>query len=422
MKFKLFLGFVHCVSMFPTTFSTIPWPRSFVDMSMVLEFFSVDLFAVFGFAECTFATGFYQQFMFSFWLLPATHGLLRSFRTGVLRLRLALPTARHVHNRELAHAALHHPVPRGLLALHGRGDENLPALQVPERPGVWYLAADYRMRCFDAQWYFHAAFAGSPSRCTSSAFPPHLHHSPAEPPLPLRDHVPQRTCCGATPRSSACLGTVYADYTEPNYYFDLVDLGRRLLLTGGLILVGEQSNTQIFLGALLCLCWLVLVLVRRPYQAFWDNVMSGLLSFQLMLIILCGRALEIHKMRADQGSDDDLYERELFGVLLVAFSLLVIAVALCVVVLLIPCVRDRLVRCWARRCGKKDGGGGGGGGGGQGCGSGAEGLPKSTPRRSRMERAPRTRRAPRFSRSHSRSTPTPSGRRARARRDAGSLT
>ena len=92
MKLKLFLGFVQCASFFPTTFSSIPWPEGYLNIARWLEIFSADFFSAFGFAECTFATGFYQQFMFSFWLLPAAlvctvlpYGILRLVRIAELR-------------------------------------------------------------------------------------------------------------------------------------------------------------------------------------------------------------------------------------------------------------------------------------------------------------------------------------------------
>ena len=36
-------------------------------------------------------------------------------------------------------------------------------------------------------------------------------------------------------------GSIYMHYADDCYYYDLVDLFRRLLLTGGLIMVGEDS-------------------------------------------------------------------------------------------------------------------------------------------------------------------------------------
>ena len=140
--------------------------------------------------------------------------------------------------------------------------------------------------------------------------------------------------------------------TEDNFYFDLVDLGRRLLLTGGLILVGEKSNTQIFLGALLCFIWLMLVTVRRPYEAYWDNVLSIVLSSQLVLIMLCGMALEMNRLTPTKAADP--YEKTSFGVLMVAFSIVIIMSSISAIIITIPCLRDRLVVVYMKRCSKTD--------------------------------------------------------------------
>ena len=140
--------------------------------------------------------------------------------------------------------------------------------------------------------------------------------------------------------------------TEDNFYFDLVDLARRLLLTGGLILIGEQSNTQIFLGALLCVIWLMLVTVRRPYEAYWDNVLSIVLSLQLVLIMLCGMALEMNRLTPKKAADP--YERNAFGALMVAFSIVIVSTSIVAIIITIPCLRDRLVEKYVEKFGGEE--------------------------------------------------------------------
>ena len=53
-------------------------------------------------------------------------------------------------------------------------------------------------------------------------------------------------------------GSIYANYTTECYYYDILDLFRRLLLTGGLIMMGEESVAQVFLGIIVCACWMSL--------------------------------------------------------------------------------------------------------------------------------------------------------------------
>ena len=134
-----------------------------------------------------------------------------------------------------------------------------------------------------------------------------------------------------------------------------MDLARRLLLTGGLILIGEQSNTQIFLGALLCLIWLMLITVRRPYEAYWDNVLSIVLSLQLLLIMLCGMALEMNRLTPKKTVDiNEENERNAFGALMVAFSVVIVSTSIAAIIITIPCLRDRLVEKYFEKFGNEE--------------------------------------------------------------------
>ena len=142
------------------------------------------------------------------------------------------------------------------------------------------------------------------------------------------------------------LGAVYSDYNPDAYYFDLVDMLRRLLLTGGLIILGESSNTQIFLGALICMAWLCLVLAKRPYRAFWDNALSVASSSGLLLVILSGMALEIYRLTPEYAQDP--YQRHAFGAIMMVASVFVIVSAAGIIFMSIPCARKRAAAKCAR--------------------------------------------------------------------------
>ena len=59
---------------------------------------------------------------------------------------------------------------------------------------------------------------------------------------------------------TAKYGALYLNYRPAMYFTDIVDNFRRLLLTGGLIFVGEDSVVQVYLGILLCMFWLAYVI------------------------------------------------------------------------------------------------------------------------------------------------------------------
>ena len=106
-------------------------------------------------------------------------------------------------------------------------------------------------------------------------------------------------------------------------------------------MLGQSSNVQIFLAGMVCVCWLCLVIWRRPYVAFWDNVLSAVLSFQLLIIILSGMALEIYRLTPSYAQDP--FQRAAFGVFMVVASIFVIVSSLFAIFVAAPCVRDRVV-------------------------------------------------------------------------------
>ena len=97
---------------------------------------------------------------------------------------------------------------------------------------------------------------------------------------------------------------------------------------------------QIFLAGMISTCWLCIVIWRQPYDAYWDNVLSATLSFQLLIIILSGMAIEIYSLTPRYAQD--LYQRSAFDVFMVAASIFVTASSVVVIFASVPCVRDRV--------------------------------------------------------------------------------
>ena len=90
-------------------------------------------------------------------------------------------------------------------------------------------------------------------------------------------------------------GSIFEAYTAECYYYDLIDLIRRLILTGGLILIGnEEAVAQVFLGILVSSMWLCLVLYKKPYASAWDTALSGMLSFVLVITLVSGVCLRLY--------------------------------------------------------------------------------------------------------------------------------
>ena len=135
-------------------------------------------------------------------------------------------------------------------------------------------------------------------------------------------------------------GSIYLHYVNECYYFDIVDLFRRLVLTGGLILMGENSIGQVFLGILICIIWLCLLLYKRPYKAPWDNITAIILSFHLVLMLLSGMALKLYATSTTKS----VYETSFFDFMMVFVSILCIVLGISSIVAGVPCIRSFIVK------------------------------------------------------------------------------
>ena len=347
MKFKLVLGFVQVISFVPITFSLIPWPDEMLSLAHGLYMISVDVLSAFG-NVCVLHVGFYPRFLFQMCFLPAVYLATWLVYRGVLRFsatrctkRAALFTAESVRTKAsellfIMTYALYTSVSTTIFRL----------FKCQNVQGRWYLTADYRLRCFEGVWYLYASLAIAGIAVYTIGIPLMLFVVLRR----NRRYLYESTC----PRDQMHrhaevkrrLGAVYSDYNPDAYYFDLVDMLRRLLLTGGLIILGESSNTQIFLGALICMAWLCLVLAKRPYRAFWDNALSVASSSGLLLVILSGMALEIYRLTPEYAQDP--YQRHAFAAVMMVASVFVIVSAAGIIFMSIPCVRDRVAAKCAR--------------------------------------------------------------------------
>ena len=119
----------------------------------------------------------------------------------------------------------------------------------------YYLVADYRIKCFDGVWWGYAIVATAGALLYTVGVPVGLF-------LLLRknrqhlylEEIRKKNDDNNLSNHALVVrkyGAIYSAYKPNSYFFDLLDMVRRLMLTGGLILLGQNSNVQIFLGGLL---------------------------------------------------------------------------------------------------------------------------------------------------------------------------
>merc|ERR1711968_126639 len=89
------------------------------------------------------------------------------------------------------------------------------------------------------------------------------------------------------------LGFIYYAYNEKYWWYEVVELSRKLLLNGIVTLILPGESGQIVFGLLVCFIYLFCVTSFGPYKAFSDNFLAILAHLQLFLTLFCGLLVSV---------------------------------------------------------------------------------------------------------------------------------
>ena len=335
---KLLVGFGQVLSYYPVTFDSIPWPDELANFMKLFEIFSIDIFSLFGAASCQLQTGFLSKFMFHMSLIP----MILIILVGAFGLVLVLSKSSKVFTPESVKTGFYTLVSLILYTLYvGVSTRIFRLFKCREIMGTWYLTADYTVVCFEGAWSFASLIAF----VCIGVFVVGIPMGQFLVLCKNRKYIDEKKCIAKDKDYRKHLdikhkyGSIFEAYRPDCYYYDIIDLIRRLTLTGGLILVGnEEAVAQVFLGIMISTMWLCLVLYMKPYASAWDTALSGLLSFVLTITLVSGTCLRLYELTLDSA---DLYQRNAFGAVLIASIVVCLVVSIGAVVLSTECLRDR---------------------------------------------------------------------------------
>ena len=289
MKVKLLMGFAQCLSMIPTTFDGVVWPTDFRNLSNILNIASIDVMGLFS-NVCAMHTSFYPKFLAQMFLIPI---LFLGLSVVWLVVKLVGPFLCAKRMRSVTSESMGAFMFRiaflVVYTLYTNISTSIFQLfKCHNVEGKLYLVADYKAECNTPEWYFYVVIGVAGMILYTVGIPLFLFLQLYRSRKVLHSDDLEPTLHAEFAMTTRKLGSVYADYSNNAYYYDLLDLFRRIVLTGALVLVGEESGAQIFLGSIVCLIWLSLILNTKPYGSDADNFLSATLSFQLLLITLTG--------------------------------------------------------------------------------------------------------------------------------------
>lgn len=84
------------------------------------------------------------------------------------------------------------------------------------------------------------------------------------------------------------LGFIYYSYKEECWWYEIVELSRKLVLNGCMVLIAEGLVTRVVAGVLVCFVYLVLMNHFRPYTCMSDFTLQNICHIQLFLTVFAG--------------------------------------------------------------------------------------------------------------------------------------
>lgn len=97
----------------------------------------------------------------------------------------------------------------------------------------------------------------------------------------------------------ARLGFIYAEYSDGYWWYEAVDLSRKLFLSGVIIFVENGGVEQMLLAMCVCLVTMWFVLYFQPYDGYSDNLVASITQLQLFFTLWLGVMIRLNDLNVE---------------------------------------------------------------------------------------------------------------------------
>eukprot|EP00644_Phytophthora_capsici_P002327 jgi/Phyca11/114976/e_gw1.27.140.1 len=97
----------------------------------------------------------------------------------------------------------------------------------------------------------------------------------------------------------ARLGFIYAEYSDGYWWYEAVDLSRKLFLSGVIIFVQNGGVEQMLLAMCVCLVTMWFVLYFQPYDGYSDNLVASITQLQLFFTLWLGVMIRLNDLNVE---------------------------------------------------------------------------------------------------------------------------
>ena len=151
------------------------------------------------------------------------------------------------------------------------------------------------------------------------------------------------------PKTVNLFGSLYLAYERPYWYWEAVEMLKKMVLAGGLVIVAAGSSAQVLIGVLISLFYLIVVVRLEPFDDVVDDRLQMATSLQILLNLQMGLVLKLDARVADNKD----YDSQVLGVILVLMNVGIMLLGMFLACMAFPaCSRKRLWEGW-KACRKR---------------------------------------------------------------------
>lgn len=138
-------------------------------------------------------------------------------------------------------------------------------------------------------------------------------------------------------RTYSSLGFIYFAYSDRCWWYEVVELSRKLFLNGIICLIYPGSISQVVFGAFICFVYLIAVTSIYPYKTASDQYLAVACHVQLFVTLICGLCLKasIPFMGQPIAADPELKRQQeqslVEGVVIASHALILVSFVLSVI-------------------------------------------------------------------------------------------
>merc|ERR1711865_45465 len=143
-------------------------------------------------------------------------------------------------------------------------------------------------------------------------------------------------------RVNSRYGNLFQQYEPQFWYWEVIEMIRKLLLTGGLVLAADGTSAQFLIAQVISLLYLVLVIRKLPYENDTDDILQTLASVSILFTLMAGFAIKSEEQDCNVGTDNDaIYNKNIMGFVLVGINGFVFIFAIVTLgAIIVPCPHD----------------------------------------------------------------------------------